>query len=67
MPDITMCMGHDCPLRDKCYRFTAIESLFTQSYLSSPPYDSKKENCEYFWEDTEYRKIFMTKPNQEPS
>jgi hypothetical protein len=61
MPDITMCEGNDCPLKEKCYRFTAIESITHQSYFSSPPYDSKKENCEYFWEDTLFQEEFMTK------
>jgi hypothetical protein len=67
MADITMCEGRNCPLKEKCYRHTAFENPFRQSYFSTEPYDDKKENCEYFWEDTEYRKAFMTKHSEEPS
>lgn len=31
MPDITMCLNQDCPLRDRCYRAQA-EPSYWQSY-----------------------------------
>jgi hypothetical protein len=67
MADITMCSGLNCPLKEKCYRFTAIENQFRQSYFQHPPYDVSRENCSLFWEDTEYRKAHMTKHLEEPS
>lgn len=48
MPDITMCYGKDCPLKEKCYRFTAKASIF-QYYFTDSPY--KDKNCDYFWDD----------------
>lgn len=32
MPDITMCPGLDCPLREKCYRYTAEPNKWRQSF-----------------------------------
>jgi len=32
MPDITMCQDNECPIRNKCYRFTAIPSKYGQYY-----------------------------------
>lgn len=45
MPDMEMCHGTDCPLRDRCYRYTA-EPSFRQSYFSTPPI--KDGECEWF-------------------
>ncbi len=39
MPDISMCRGEGCPLRDKCYRFTAEPNEFLQSWFTTPPYE----------------------------
>jgi len=51
MPDITMCSGTDCPLKETCYRYIATPSQFRQSYFAEPPYDKKEEKCEYHWPD----------------
>jgi hypothetical protein len=51
MPDITMCPGHDCPLKEKCYRYTAKPCEFRQSYFMSPPYKDGK--CDHYWEETQ--------------
>lgn len=51
MPDITMCMGHECPIKETCYRYTAIPSKYWQSYFTETPYDHLTEDCDYFWED----------------
>lgn len=42
MPDITMCDGKDCPLKENCYRHTAEPSKFAQSYYATPPWDGEK-------------------------
>lgn len=48
MPDITLCLGKECPLKEKCYRYHAKPSLL-QSYFNDPPFDEK--GCEYFIEN----------------
>ena len=47
MPDITKCEGTDCPVKEKCYRFTARDSEFRQSYFVTPPYKDGK--CDHYW------------------
>ena len=46
MADITKCKGTDCPLKETCYRFLAMEGL-RQSYFKDVPF--KDEKCEYYW------------------
>ena len=51
MPDISMCSGLKCPLKDKCYRKTAKPNPYRQSMFSKPPV--KEDNsCDYFWDNT---------------
>lgn len=45
MPDITMCMKKDCPLKMGCYRATAKPNKW-QSYAS---FDECNEDNEYEW------------------
>jgi hypothetical protein len=45
--DITMCKGTDCPLKQTCYRFTAINNEYRQSYFVEPPIKDNK--CEMYW------------------
>jgi hypothetical protein len=51
MSDITMCPGTDCPVKEKCYRFTANTSEFMQSYFFTPPFEIKDGvfTCEMYW------------------
>jgi len=49
MPDITMCAGNKCPLKETCYRFTATPSEYSQSYFIKTPYDNEYERCEHYW------------------
>jgi hypothetical protein len=37
MSDITCCPGTDCPVKEKCYRFTSPKSEYRQSYFFEPP------------------------------
>jgi len=37
MPDIAMCRGGECAVREFCYRYTAESSEFHQSYFLTPP------------------------------
>jgi len=47
MPDITMCKGQNCPLKENCYRYKAKPSLY-QSYFMEAPF--KNRECNHYWE-----------------
>lgn len=51
MPDIAKCAGTDCPVKEKCFRFTAKPSEFRQSYFSNAPgkLEGNKFTCTYYW------------------
>lgn len=55
MPDIAMCKGDDCPLKEKCYRYLAKPDHY-QSYFMIPPYKDGK--CDHFWE-VGNRQVFL--------
>lgn len=64
MPDITMCLGRDCPKKTICYRFTALPTEYRQSYFVGVPY--KGEGCTYYWpleETNENRPRHRDKPS----
>ena len=52
MPDISMCLGGDCPQKEKCYRFTAEPSPYRQSYFCDPPFEH--QYCSHFWSNKFY-------------
>ena len=45
MPDMTKCEGGECPIKNKCYRYTSSSSMY-QSYFMEIPYDFEKGKCE---------------------
>lgn len=45
-PDITMCLGTDCPHKEKCYRYTAKPSEYQSYFMEAPIKDLK---CEMYW------------------
>jgi hypothetical protein len=49
MADISKCLGKDCPLKDKCYRYLAVDGGW-QSYFTEIPFDNETNNCKYFIE-----------------
>lgn len=51
--DITKCKGETCPLKDRCYRYTAKACEYYQSYFIKEPYKIKnnKFKCDYLWTD----------------
>lgn len=59
MPDITMCEGTSCPLRENCYRKRAVPTPNWQSYFASAPVD-KEGNCTYFWKIDKYDRLQTT-------
>lgn len=58
MPDITMCVNKECPLRMKCYRFTAIPIPKRQSFTEYTPINGK---CDGFWDNSGRRSRFDKK------
>lgn len=48
MPDITMCEGGSCVLKENCYRFKAKPTPSWQAYFNTPPFKDE-HNCDYFW------------------
>ena len=46
MPDITMCEGKGCLIKNHCYRYTTNPSEY-QSYFAESPWDGEK--CEMIW------------------
>jgi len=37
MPDITMCKGEGCTIKETCYRYKATPDEYGQSYFESTP------------------------------
>jgi len=54
LPDITMCQGTGCPLKERCHRYTAEPCERRQSYFSVPPVVDGK--CDHFWDNAKERK-----------
>lgn len=50
MTDITKCSGEGCPVKEKCYRFTAVPGI-VQSMFRKPPFEIKhgKFTCTMYW------------------
>lgn len=55
MPDISMCWGKDCPLKEECYRYLAKPSE-RQAYLCTPPYNAV-EGCQLFSQASPWEKL----------
>lgn len=49
MSDITKCSGEKCPLKEKCYRYTAKADEYGQAYFIEVPFDKEKNECEHYW------------------
>ena len=56
MADISMCYGEGCPLKAECYRYTAPMNEQRQAYFVYVPYAHDYKSCEYFVDNTEYKK-----------
>lgn len=50
MPDIAMCKGGECPVKENCWRHMAPANRW-QSYFGTPPFN--EDGCEYFWDMNE--------------
>ena len=52
MADITKCKGINCPIRDNCYRYTARDSGFYQSWFVDGNVGKMVDNkfsCDVYW------------------
>jgi len=51
MADITMCYGFECPVKEKCKRFSSIPNEHWQAYFLNPPYTITDNifKCDMFW------------------
>lgn len=56
MPDISMCKGGGCELKELCYRYTAQPNPYRQTFFGCPPYQKKMGGsaCEYYWPNRKY-------------
>jgi hypothetical protein len=46
MPDISMCEGKNCPIKEKCYRYRAFPDSW-QWYMNFRP--NENGSCDNFW------------------
>jgi hypothetical protein len=52
MADITKCKGINCPVKDNCYRYTARDSGFYQSWFVDNNVGKMVDNkfsCDMYW------------------
>ena len=49
MPDISLCSGNSCNLKENCYRYKATPNPYRQSYFGNPPLE-EDGSCKYFWD-----------------
>lgn len=52
---MTKCNGYLCPIKHQCLRFTSPDKEI-QCYLTSIPYDDKKQQCSFFIDNRDYQK-----------
>ncbi len=51
MPDIAKCESKDCPLKEKCYRYTCEPDEIWQSYSDfTDSLNEDKTECKHFME-----------------
>lgn len=56
MSDISKCSGYDCPIRNKCFRFTALANESWQTYISPPgKYIGRKFVCDFFVDNKPFK------------
>ena len=48
--DICMCNDHKCPMRKACYRYTAPQSEYRQTWFAYSPLEDDG-TCEWFWDN----------------
>lgn len=51
MPDLTLCQGNSCKIKEECFRYTAKPKEFNQSYTN---FHGINEKCEYFIDNKKF-------------
>jgi hypothetical protein len=51
MADITMCRDMKCPMKFTCYRHTAPQNQFRQSFFTESPREEGTYYCQSFWDN----------------
>ena len=54
MADITMCEGVGCESKLTCYRFTAPQNKYRQTYFKETPIVNGR--CEHYWNNKDYER-----------
>lgn len=49
MADITMCSGNNCPIKEDCYRYTALANPYWQSFFTTAPFNESTNQCSEFY------------------
>ena len=52
LADIAMCNANNCPIKNKCHRYTAPVNQYMQSYITP---ETIGEQCNFFWNNKGYR------------
>lgn len=47
MPDISMCKGTGCKIKDTCYRYRAIPNRYAQAWVAY--YEVPTKDCLAYW------------------
>jgi len=47
MPDLVMCSGSECPIKNNCYRHRAVSNL-AQPYFLYVPFNAETQTCKGF-------------------
>ena len=55
MPDITMCTGENCNVKEQCHRFTATPTPGWQAYFIAHPV-MNQNTCSCFWDNKDRSK-----------
>lgn len=53
MADITMCEGNNCPVKEKCHRYTAHANELWRSYAN---FQFERGGCAFFVDNKNYKK-----------
>jgi hypothetical protein len=50
MPDITLCRGEGCTIKNECYRYAAKPNEYRQAYFAESPCTKKMGGtaCDYY-------------------
>lgn len=67
MPDIAMCNGSGCLIKNDCYRYTAKPSEYLQSFFVEAPFlkgeipfkCTRRGYCEHYWPEFDVEETYL--------